>query len=336
MALSEDTLARLVVAIHDQRELKGCIIGLHAEQQSRLLHTGNARYRNYGRVIVIIEMTPPRALNWRIPTAVDKPVEISHPPEYVTNRSKLAPELIGAGLSCGLAVFSTAGAVAATGATASTVGATMPIMVASWVGAVTASIQCVNGLTRASEVIWHPEDNSLQRWDDNTLYTRAILLVDGVGVLASVVSLAPAVRGVFDVLAQHSGHFTVEQIMRMTKAQRLAATKQAVERTLKLPGGREALKRAMQASGLRPGKAEKLIVHGAVKADKTATLINAARPLMRREAFLRLVGSIRNLLSTKWPELAGIAASATPANLTGSASGSVNALFVHIMNRDPN
>lgn len=109
--ISEQLLREMVRRIHACPELNGCRIGLYGNYQCRVLHHGYNVGLNSERVIIIIEevetddATVLRDLRQWATAAGGSPAG-SPNPLVVTNRSRLGPELIGAGLSCGLTVVS--------------------------------------------------------------------------------------------------------------------------------------------------------------------------------------------------------------------------------------
>jgi hypothetical protein len=234
--------------------------------------------------------------------------------------------MIGAGLSCGLAVVSGIGVLGGAAAEVPTAGASTVIVVLAWTGFVTSGIQCVNGVVRAAEAIHNPASNSLQQWDTNKIYSTSILIVDAVGVVSGLASLPFATRNLLAVLERRGGMVTAERLAAMSRAERPAAIQRAVGEATRTPEGRQALEAALRDAGLTERQAAQVLAHGA----GTARRAGIVARVISQETARRLNGSLRDAIGT----VAGAAASATPESLFGSASGSVNALIVHITSRD--
>ena len=112
--ISQATLSAMVRAIHDQPELTGCLIGFQGNGASQILHPGFSASANSERIIVVIEeyeSNDPAVLQddkfWA-QSSTGTP-ENAPNPIVVTNRSRVGPELLGAGLTCGMTVVAAFG-----------------------------------------------------------------------------------------------------------------------------------------------------------------------------------------------------------------------------------
>jgi hypothetical protein len=320
--ISEQLLRAMVARIHSFPELEGCVIGFQGNNQSRVLHPGYSATPNSARVIVVIEeamfndVAIIEEMNRWANSPAGSPADLPSP-SVVTNRSRLGPELIGAGLSCGLTVVSAIGVIGGAAAEVPTAGASTFLIVASWVGLTTGGIQCVNGLVRVGAIVANPDGATLTEWDNNKAYTRTIFVVDAIGVASGVASLPFAARNLFAVLSRQRSFvargLSMEALRGMNRAERLRVIGELMEEAGKTPEGRRAL------------------IEAAREADIGVSTIQAASGLSVRhantmvriiseETTRRLSSSLRDVIGG----MAGIAGSGTPGAYTGSASGSVN------------
>jgi hypothetical protein len=237
-------------------------------------------------------------------------------PAIVANKSRLGPELLGAGISCTLAVISAVGVLGGVAAEVPTGGASSFLVLASWAGMLTQGVQCLNGLVRVGASLAAPNDNTLERWDQEAWYANTILFADAVGVAAGIGSLPFAVRNLWAVLSRQANFaarsLTFETLRAMNRSERLNVIREVFEQAARTPEGRRAL---MEAAGKNQmghalARPSGLSVRHAVGMAK----------IISDETVRRLSASLREVLGT----VGGTIASGTPASLTGSASGSVN------------
>ena len=235
----------------------------------------------------------------------------------MTNRSRLGPELVGAGLSCGLTVVSALGVLGGAAAEAPTAGTSTFLIVASWTGLTMSAIQYANGLVRIAAIAGAPDGNSLQHWDANEVYANAILVVDAIGVVTSVASLPSQVRNLYAVIVRQRAFLarglTFDALRRMNRMGRLRAIQEVFEEAARTPEGRAALSRAAREAGRGAGSLQR----------GTGLSVRGANTLVRvisEETVRRLNSSLRDLIGG----VGGLIASATPSRYTGSASGSLN------------
>ena len=320
--ISEQLLREMVRRIHACPELNGCRIGIYGNYQCRVLHHGYNVGPNSERVIIIIEEvetddpTVLRDLQQWATAPGGSPAGSSNP-LVVTNRSRLGPELVGAGINCGLTVVAFFGVTGGVAAEIPTGGASTFLVVASWTGFVTQSIQCANGLFRIGAIVNSPESNTLEQWDQNGLYAKSMLVVDGLGLTAGVTSLPFAMRNLWAVLARQRSFgaraLSFDRLKAMNRAQRLQAIQEVVEEASRTPEGRKALIQAARESGVGAKSIQGTVGLSVRNADRMVKVV-------RDETIRRLKTSLMEIAGSS----IGFAASATPARLTGSASGSIN------------
>lgn len=321
--LPAELLNRMVNRIHSIEQLRGCVIGLYGDRQCQVLHPGYSATPDSGRIAVIIEeciLDDPAILEenrqWAARPA-GSPEDVPSP-AIATNRSKLGPELLGAGLSCGLTVVSAVGVLGGAAAEIPSAGTSTFLVIVAWTGLVTQGIQCVNGLVRVGAIAFDPEDNTLQRWDENDTYTNSILIVDAIGVVSTLAALPAATRNLFAIIARQrsfaSRGLTLEILKRMNRAERARVIREIMDEASKTPAGRKALMEAAKEAQI-----------GARSLERASSL-----SVRHANGMVRIVGeeTIRRLRYSLLEVVVGgvgsVVASGTPARLTGSASGSVN------------
>ncbi len=328
--ISENTLREMVRRIHALPQLEGCMVGFQGNGQSRVLDPGSCETPTSERVIVLIEEVPfsDVAILAELDRWAASPSgspEGAPNPTIVTNRSQLGPELIGAGLSCGLTIVSAVGVVGGVAGEVPTGGASTFLVVASWIGLTTSAIQCANGLVRVAAIVGDPGGDTLSRWDSNATYTNSILVVDAIGVATGVAGIGAAGRNFWAVLARQRSFaargLSFEALRGMNRAGRLAAIRELFEEAARTPEGREALILAARQAGLGAStlqSAEGLSVRGA------STLVR----VITVETTRRLSASLRDVIAGS----IGIIASASPSSAIGSASGSLNSGIGFVVN----
>lgn len=318
--ITEATLNQIVNAIYTEENLYGCIIGFQGNGQSRVLHSGLTPSVNYGRVVVIIEegdFSGPVPAS-QIPA---QPTELVSPPPSITNRSKLWPELAGAGLSCGLTVLSGIAVFGGVAAEIPSGGTSTVVVVAGYIGFTTSVVQCGNAVIRVGAIAADPDGTTLSEWDENTWYKYGILAVDAIGVVTGLASLSSGIRNLLAVLERRGGLATAAELEKMTREQRRVAIQKALQQAIRTPEAKKAVKEALLNAGLKPGQV------GATLAGKAGSVERArvVSTVLAKETARRLEASIVNLIGA-----GGIVASGGPGSAIGSASGSVNFILVHV------
>lgn len=319
---SDEVVQILINMLQHVPELAGALIGYQGDGCSRVLSYGSIGAAGSSLCIVIEKVfeADVRAL-----------AELQHlanhsngitrnavaPPTIVMNQSRLGPELVGAGISCGLTVVSAIGVVGGAAAEVPTGGASTFLVIAAWTGLVTGGVQCLNGLVRVGAILRAPNDNTLERWDSNMSYSIAILAVDGIGIAAGVTALPFAVRNLWAVLARQRAlvarGVSFESLKAMNRAERLRVISEVFEEAARTPEGRQALVRAAKEAHVAPPGAGPHAGMSVASAVKISSAVS-------EETARRISSSVRDIVGS----LASVGASATPAALTGSASGSVN------------
>jgi hypothetical protein len=316
----------MVVALRRFRELDGCLIGYEGEGESRVLQPQRPVSSSYRCVAVVIEEVQnddptttaelgnlADSSTWGLPSI----------PTAVSNRSRLAPELVGASVSCGLTMIAAVGLVAGVAGEVVTAGASTFVTVASWTGLTMGGVQCLNGLVRIGAIYARPDDNTLQRWDSAFGYATTMLVVDAIGVASGLSSLPFAARNLFATLARQRAFIargmSFESLRAMNRLQRMRAVSEVFEDAAKTPGGRSALVKAAREAGVGVNSFQRL---SGVSVRHADTL----RRVIADETVRRISSTLRDVFTST----AITAASATPASLTGSASGSVN-YVIHLL-----
>jgi hypothetical protein len=320
--IPESVLREIVVRIHAFPDLAGCPIGYQGGLQSRVLHPGFCESPLSERVVVLIEeveVIDPAVLAELQRFAAGQGISPDGAPNptLVTNDSVLGPELIGAGLSCGLTVVAALGVAGGVAAEVPTGGMSTFLVVAAWVGLTTSAIQCANGIVRVGAIIAAPDDNTLQRWDQNATYTNSILVVDALGVVSGLASLPFAARNLFAVLARQRSFLarglSSESLRSMNRVQRLAVIRELFDEASRTPEGRAALVAAARQAGV----GAQTMQRGASLSVRGATTLSR---VIRDETVRRLSASLRDVIGG----LVGPVGSGVRSSLVGSASGSVN------------
>jgi hypothetical protein len=320
-------LERMVQAIQSFPEFKGCRIGYQGVYAggapvSRSLFDGETPTLNYGRIIVVVEelVVADAAVNqdtarWAL--AGTSPVG-SPNPIIVENRSRLAPELLGAGLTCGLTVVAAVGVFGSAAAEVPTAGASTFLLVASWTGMITAGIECANSLTRLGVIAYDPSGSQLEALDNNKIYSVTMLVVDGLNVASGVASLPAGLKNLYAILARQrtfaARGLTEAMLRQMNAAERAKVISELVAEAARTPEGLKAVITAAREAEV-----------GAASIQRAASLSvrNAARMVgvIKDETLRRLSRTLISVISVPL----GVGVSASPASsVGGAASGSVN------------
>jgi hypothetical protein len=318
-------LRRLVDGIQSMAEIRGCRIGYHGiygtgAPVSRSLFEGHTPTLNYGRVMIVIEElvvidarenadTSRWALAGASPAGAPNPI-------LIENRSKLGPELLGAGLACGLATVSAVGVVGSAAAEVPSGGSSTFLLVASWAGMITAGAQCVNSLARLGVIGFDPAGSQLHALDSHKLYSVTMFVVDGIGVASGIAGLPAGLKNLWAILVRRSSFATrglsEAAFRQMNRNERAKVISELVAEATRTPEGLQAVIAAARQAGV-----------GAASMQRTSLSVrNATRmaSAIADETAKRLSRTLLSVLSIP----AGIAASAGSPHLVGSASGSVN------------
>ena len=281
--------------------------------------------RNWRRVAVIVEETEgDSGVVVDVALLDTSPSIVPDVPDFVSNKSRATSEFVGAGLSCGFAVVSGIGVFAGAAAEVPTAGASTVLVVVAWTGFATSAVQCVNGIVRSVVAVEDPDSNSLQQWDDNWYYSNLCLLVDAIGIAAAVVSIPAAAKNFYAVLQRRGAMVTEQALAGMNRAERQATMRLALQQAVRTPEGRAEVMKALRAAGLSEKQAAQTIAFGAATTRRAGVTLRAISEVTATRLSRHLLSAVSGGLTPL--------VSATPSRVTGSASGSVNAVIVHVVN----
>lgn len=132
---SDREIAAIVSTLRRFPELNGCVIGYVGDNECRVVADGDPRSPLSPCVAVVIEevnVDPGEAA--QLSDLSQSPSGTQNLPDIVTNQSRIAPELVGAGISCGLTIASAFGVLAGAAAEVPTGGASTFLVVVAWTG----------------------------------------------------------------------------------------------------------------------------------------------------------------------------------------------------------
>lgn len=326
--LSEEQLQQIVKCVYEQPQLRGCVVGYCGAGLCRELATPFCFSANSENVAVVLEelviadssATPELQ---RLAQAGHGVPRGAPGASVITNRSRIGPELIGAGIACGLTFVSALGVIGGVAGEVPTGGASTFLVVASWTGLTTGGIQCANGVVRVGAILYDPDDDSLSRWDDNSIYKYGILLVDALGVATGVAALPFAVRNLWAVIARQrtflARNLSLEALKRMNRLERLRVIAICFEEAARTPEGRAALVQAAREADIGAQTMQRATSLSVRHAD-------TLRRIISDETVRRLSTSLRDVIAG----IVGIGASSAPDRIVGSASGSVS-YAIHLL-----
>jgi hypothetical protein len=332
MALSESQIRQVIAAIYSIPELNQVAVGYYGQNICRQLSPGSPSSPNYGRRAVILEETPGSGVSIRTPVAPTPrpaPTGAAAPSRsevqqggqarntLQTNGSRVLPELIGAGLSCGFAVIAGIGVVGSAAAEIPTVGASSILAVASYIGLATSSAQCLNGVVRFQEAVRHPNSRSLAELDNQDWYKVVTFVVDAAGVASGVAGLPQASRNLMAILERRAMIPAAGELATMNRARRTETISNAIQQASRNPETAEAVRRAVAEAVAAAGSGQRSIV-GA----------RAVAAAISQETARRLHRSLMEVISG----YASLPINALPSSLVGSASGSINTTGGVILN----
>jgi hypothetical protein len=316
MGATETTLKEIVWRIHVVPELAGCTIGFYGNGVCRIIGYPSCVTQNSENIAVIVEEVALTKGTSSQGANVEKPSH-AETQQIVRNRSRLGPELIGAGIACTVTLASALGVVGGVAAEVPTGGASTFLVLAGWSGLVTGGIQCGNGLVRVGAIFADLEGDSLAVWDKNQIYSVAILIVDAIGVVGAVGSLPYAVRNLWSVISRmkafNNAKLSFEALRAMNRVQRLKAISKLFQEASRTEDGTVALVTAAREAKIGAGTLQR---SSGLSINHSSTL----QRIIKEETVRRLEASLRDLFSN----LYGLGASASPSSVTGSASGSIN------------
>jgi hypothetical protein len=316
--IPESVLKQAVWRIHSCPDLAGCIVGYYGDGMCRTIGYPSCVTLNSENVAVVIEEVVLNAPVAAMASASTTPTPASPQAKaIVTNRSKIGAELLGAGASCGLTMLSAAGVAAGAALEVPTGGASTFLMVASWSGLAMGAIQCGNGLVRVGAALANLDGDTLDRWDKNTGYSTLILIVDAIGVAGSLASLPFAVRNAWSIITRMRALATmdlsIEALRRLNRLDRFKLIGRLFQQASRTPEGAQALVAAAREVNVGARVFQRT---ASLSVNHSATLVR----IIRDETVKRLQWSLLEVFAG----VAGNTLSATPSELTGSGSGSVN------------
>ncbi|MFL1407141.1 NAD synthetase [Marinobacter sp. M1N3S26] len=161
--------------------------------------------------------------------------------------SKLAKELLNAGLSCGAAILGWAAVIVSTGAVPVTGGTSTAVTVISYSAAAAGTAQCGNGIARS----WaeHANPEALDEFDNQEWYQYTQTALDVVSVGGAVTSGAITVKLVMRLRSQQH---SLRDILykRLNRNQRKRLTEELIE--MNQPGISAKMRKHAQRYGLLP------------------------------------------------------------------------------------
>ena len=308
--------------MHSVPGLAGVVIGLYDGEQCRLISQGYCGSVYAGRIAVIVELieSDDDSANADLQGRAAAGTGSTGPvPEIVRNDSRMGAELIGAGANCFFTAAAAIGVVGGVAGEIPTGGASSFLVLASWAGMASSALLCANGIARLSQIALHPTSNTLQDWDSNTLYSVGFLFVDAAGVASGIATLPFAMRNFAAVLSRQRSFvargLSFEKLKLMNRFQRAQVIREVLDEASKVPEGRIALLAA--AKGANVAKAS--LARGTLSVRHSTAMVN----VISKETSRRLLYGLKDMLTS----IGGAVASATPARVSGSASGSVNWLI---------
>jgi hypothetical protein len=319
--ISDEVLRKVVWCIHSKHELAGCVIGYYGDNMCRTIAYPSCVTPNSENIAVIIEEVVILQASGGSSSA---PPPAPAPKAFVTNRSKIGAELIGAGASCTFAAVSGLGVIGAGAAEVPSAGLSTFLLVAAWGGFVTGAIQCGNGVIRVGAALSDLDGTTLDRWDDNEYYAGAMLIVDGIGVATAVVALPFAIREMWkffsNLRAFNAMKLTFERLQAMNRLERMRTITKVFKDAARSGEDTVALVRAAKAAQVGAKTMQ------AGREGLSVRQANTLRKIIQEHTITR----IKQELFDVFMGAAGIGLSATPARWTGSGSGSVNTV-IHLM-----
>lgn len=161
--------------------------------------------------------------------------------------SKLAQELLNAGLSCGAAVLGWAAVIVSTGAVPVTGGASTAVTVISYSAAAAGTAQCANGVARSW--VEHANPEALDDFDNQEWYQYTQTALDVVSVGGAATSGAITVKLVMRLRAQQH---SLRDILykKLDRHQRKRLTEELIE--MNQPGISGKMRKHAQRHGLLP------------------------------------------------------------------------------------
>lgn len=318
--LSQAQLSAITDYLQSIPQLRGSRIGHYGSDSSTSLYPGDPRSPNYNVIIIIDEFN----IRPYSPTGASATPALPSPAQ-VTNQSRVGRELIGAGLSCGFTIVAGVGFVGALAAEGPSLGTSTVLAVAAWTGMVTGYAQCLNGLYRSSEALANPYSDSLEQLDNNSWYSGTFFVIDALGVISGGVGIAGSRRAILQLLERRAALPLAQQLNRMSRAERIEAFRQALQRASQNKQARQELVAALEEAFPNRNVAAMILGRNTVGTIRSGAVVSN----IINEAIASGISSeVKSIIMS----LGGMGVSASPASLTGSGSGSLNTIGTAVIN----
>jgi hypothetical protein len=216
-----------------------------------------------------------------------------------------------------LAFFSGLGAIASLAGEGVTAGASTVLLVASWTGFVTGSIQCGNGLVRIGTALTDLDGTSLDFLDQDKQYVSAMLLVDAIGIGSTATTLSSNVRELWTAFTRlrafSQSRLSFEALRSMNQLERLRAISRVFQDTTRTGESVEEIVKAAKRAQIAARTVQRA---SGISVSHAATL----QHIIEKESIRQLQSALASTVLSAMP----LGLSASPSSLVGSASGSVN------------
>jgi hypothetical protein len=325
MLLTEEMKKAITGVVYGFPELNGCIIGYHGDKQSEIISPGITPSVNFGRVCVILECCT-LASDFEDSLAIVNNGGTKNTESNRPNSAVIGAELVGAGLSCSVAVVSGVGAITAVTTAPATGFVSLSVAVFAWTGFLSSSAQCAYGIARSVEAIKNPEAETLAAIDSDQDIRKAAEIADIIGLGSSAAMVGVNAFRFFAVLGRNSNRLSEAAMRGFTRAQRVQVFTEEVAVLNKTETGRAAIAEALKEAGASPKDLERIMARGSLNFGGSYKVAPAVASALKKPVAEALRGAVHDALI-------GITISALPQSVAGSASGVVNTLVVNVINR---
>lgn len=222
-----------------------------------------------------------------------------------------------------MTVVSAVGVLGGAAAEVPSGGTSTFLVIVAWTGMITSGIQCINGLVRVGAIIANPDDNTLQRWDSNKIYSTSILIVDALGMAAAIASLPSGIKNLWAIIVRQRAFalrgLTETTLRNMNAAERAKVIRELIEAASKTPEGRAAIMAAAREADIAASTLARSSSLSVRNATKMVEIIS-------EETARRVHSALREIVSVP---VQGVV-SGLPFEWVGSANGSVN-WIIHLV-----
>lgn len=315
VALDRKKINGLLQALQNNDVSRGTVVALYDGLACEQISEGDPDAPNFGRIFFIVEESLKVQGSHVVGSGPGSVEEEEQGGTRIlkTNRSRLASELVGAGLNCTFTVIAGAGSLAVTAADVPALGATTPLIVAGWVGTGASAVQCANGIARTIKAIANPGGVDLDEWDETGWYKWSLFTIDAIGVAASVASLPSAYRKVATILERRGALRAVQAMVSGqggNRTDRAAALVKAIKEASRDERTSAEMAKALKEAGY---VARRQLSRRGLR-EGMAAITNVTARDLRRELSAAIADTLSPIISSM------------PSNRVGSASGSMNAL----------